>query len=105
MSLWEKFDEFADRATEFADKATDRARDLAAEHNDTIDEKLDKAATYLDTKTGGKYSGKIDTGVGRAKESLDRFAEQRTAPSADGTGSAGDTDGGSTAAGEQKSDG
>jgi hypothetical protein len=79
MSLWEKFDEFADRATELADKATDRARGLAAEHNDKIDAKLDRAAGFLDEKTGGKYSDKIGTGVGRAKEGLDRFAEQQPA--------------------------
>jgi|GEM_PF-3299948 len=80
-SLWKKFDEFADRATELADKATDRARELAAEHNDTIDAKLDRAAGYLDEKTGGKYSDRIGTGVGKAKESLDRFAEPEDPPS------------------------
>jgi hypothetical protein len=79
MSLWKKFDEFADRATELADKATDRARGLAAEHNDKIDAKLDRAAGFLDEKTGGKYSDKIGTGVGRAKDGLDRFAEQQPA--------------------------
>ncbi|BCJ26851.1 antitoxin [Actinocatenispora sera] len=79
MSLWDKFDEFADRATELADKATDRARGLAAEHNDKIDAKLDRAAGFIDEKTGGKYSDKIGTGVVRAKDSLDRFAEQQPA--------------------------
>lgn len=76
MSFQEKFDEFADRATELAEKATDRARGLAAEHNDTIDAKLDRAADFLDEKTGGKYSDRIGSGVTRAKESLDRFAER-----------------------------
>ncbi len=76
MSFKDKFDKFADRATELAEQATERARGLASEHNDTIDQKLDKAAGYLDEKTGGKYSDRIDNGVGRAKEGLDRFAER-----------------------------
>lgn len=76
MSFREKFDEFADRATELAEKATDRARDLAAEHNDTIDAKLDRAAGFVDEKTGGKYSERIGTSITRAKESLDRFSER-----------------------------
>ncbi|MGA8117071.1 MAG: antitoxin [Actinocatenispora sp.] len=77
MSLRDRFDEFADRAADLAEKATDRARDLAAEHNSTIDEKLDKAAGYIDEKTGGKYADRIGTGVSRAKDGLDRFAEPR----------------------------
>lgn len=80
MSLWKKFDEFADRATELADKATDRARGLAAEHNDKIDAKLDRAAGFIDEKTGGKYSDRIGTGIGRAKDGLDRFAEHQPGP-------------------------
>ncbi|WP_203964987.1 antitoxin [Actinocatenispora thailandica] len=92
-SLWERFDEFADRATELADKATDRARGLAAEHNDRIDAKLDRAAGFLDEKTGGKYSDRIGTGVGRAKDSLDRFAEQDQQAPGSEQGGAGPTGG------------
>lgn len=80
MGVMDRLNEFADRATELADKATERARGLAAEHNDRIDEKLDRAAGFLDDKTGGKYSERIGTGVTRAKEGIDRFAEQRDEP-------------------------
>ncbi len=76
MSFKDKFDKFADRATELAEQATERARDLASEHNDKIDQKLDRAAGYLDEKTNGRYADKIGTGVGRAKEGLDKFAER-----------------------------
>jgi hypothetical protein len=104
MSLWEKFDEFADRATELADKATDRARGLAAEHNDKIDAKLDRAAGFIDEKTGGKYSDKIGTGVGRAKEGLDRFAEQQPArPEQNSTDEGGAGEGGSRQGGAEQS--
>lgn len=77
MGMMDRLNEFADRATELADKATDRARGLAAEHNDRIDEKIDRAAGFIDDKTGGKYSERIGTGVTRAKEGIDRFADQR----------------------------
>lgn len=77
MTLRDRFDEFADRAADFAEKATDRARDYAAENNTRINEKLERAAGYLDQKTGGKYSERIQTGMGRAKEGLDRFSEPR----------------------------
>jgi hypothetical protein len=77
MSLKDALDEFSDRATELAARARVRARDLAAEHNDQIDEKLDRAAGFLDEKTGGKYSARIGTGLDRAKQSLERFVAER----------------------------
>lgn len=70
------FDRFAEKATEIADRATDRARDLVADHNEQIDSRLDKAAGFIDRKTGGKYSERISGGLDKTKSSLDRFAER-----------------------------
>jgi hypothetical protein len=42
---------------------------------------LDKAAKVVDEKTKGKYSDKIQTGTGKAKNAMDRLAHKD-----DGTG-------------------
>ncbi|MEU2624672.1 antitoxin [Streptomyces sp. NPDC007157] len=67
--------------------AKDRVSDLAHQHEDKIDKLqhgIDKAARVVDEKTKGKYSDKIQTGTGRAKEAMDRFvhpdATDPTAP-------------------------
>jgi hypothetical protein len=77
MGMLERLNEFGDRANELADKATERARELVAEHNDKIDERLDRAAGFIDEKTKGKYSARIDAGVERTKTGLDRFGDNR----------------------------
>lgn len=48
---------------------------LAQQHGDKIDQGLDKAAKVVDAKTKGKYSDKIQTGTGKAKDAVDRLAE------------------------------
>ncbi|MFD3582990.1 antitoxin [Streptomyces sp. NPDC058683] len=67
--------------------AKDRVSDLAHQHEDKIDKLqhgIDKAARVVDEKTKGKYSDKIQTGTGRAKDAMDRFvhpdATDPTAP-------------------------
>ncbi|MEV2252018.1 antitoxin [Streptomyces sp. NPDC050147] len=47
---------------------------LAQQHGDKIDQGLDKAAKMVDDKTKGKYSDKIQTGTGKAKDAVDRLA-------------------------------
>ncbi|MEU2776152.1 antitoxin [Streptomyces sp. NPDC007162] len=56
--------------------AKDKASHLAQQHEDKIDKLqhgMDKAARVVDEKTKGKYSDKIQTGTGRAKDAMDRF--------------------------------
>ncbi|MFE3165544.1 antitoxin [Streptomyces sp. NPDC059224] len=65
--------------------ARDRVSDLAQQHEDKIDKLqhgIDKAARVVDEKTKGKYSDKIQTGTGRAKDAMDRFVhpDEPTAP-------------------------
>ncbi|MEU7295685.1 antitoxin [Streptomyces exfoliatus] len=56
--------------------AKDKVADLAQQHGDKIDHGLDKAAKMVDEKTKGKYSGKIQSGTGKAKEALDRIGHK-----------------------------
>jgi hypothetical protein len=56
--------------------AKDKVSDLAQQHGDKIDHGLDKAAKLVDEKTKGKYSDKIESGTGKAKEALDRIAHK-----------------------------
>ncbi|CAM5437273.1 Antitoxin OS=Streptomyces alboniger OX=132473 GN=CP975_26680 PE=4 SV=1 [Streptomyces alboniger] len=54
--------------------ARSKVSDLAQQHGDKIDQGLEKASKVVDEKTGGKYSDKIRTGAGKAKEAVDRLA-------------------------------
>ncbi|KOU44290.1 MULTISPECIES: antitoxin [unclassified Streptomyces] len=56
--------------------AKDKVSDLAQQHGDKIDHGLDKAAKLVDEKTKGKYSDKIESGTGKAKEALDRISHR-----------------------------
>ncbi|MFD3839825.1 antitoxin [Streptomyces sp. NPDC058642] len=61
--------------------AKDKVSGLAQQHGDKVQHGLDKAAKVVDEKTKGKYSGKIQTGTGKAKNAMDRLAHKD-----DGTG-------------------
>ena len=61
--------------------AKDKVSDLAQQHEDKIQHGLDKAAQGVDSKTKGKYSDKIESGTGKAKDAMDR---SRTRTTADG---------------------
>ncbi|MFI5757852.1 antitoxin [Streptomyces sp. NPDC051569] len=56
--------------------AKDKVSDLAQQHGDKIEQGLDKAARAVDQKTKGKYSEKIDTGTGKAKDALGKLAQK-----------------------------
>ncbi|MBT2363801.1 antitoxin [Streptomyces sp. ISL-10] len=56
--------------------AKDKVTDLAQQHEGRIEKGLDRAAKTVDDKTKGKYSSKIETGTGKAKEALGRIAHR-----------------------------
>ncbi|MBW8817036.1 MULTISPECIES: antitoxin [unclassified Streptomyces] len=56
--------------------AKDKVSGLAQQHGDKVQHGLDKAAKVVDEKTKGKYSGKIQTGTGKAKGAMDRLAHR-----------------------------
>lgn len=45
-----------------------KGKEVAADHEDAVQDGIDKAADMADDKTGGKYSDQIDTGAEKAKE-------------------------------------
>ncbi|MFC9650566.1 MULTISPECIES: antitoxin [unclassified Streptomyces] len=56
--------------------AKNKVADLAQQHGDKIEHGLEKAARTVDQKTKGKYSGKIDSGTGKAKDALGKLAHK-----------------------------
>ncbi|MEV6540762.1 antitoxin [Streptomyces sp. NBC_01288] len=69
--------------------AKDKVSGLAQQHGGKIENGLDKAAKMVDEKTKGKYSDKIQTGTGKAKDAMDRLAHQGDTGSAGSTGAEG----------------
>ncbi|MFI9644724.1 antitoxin [Streptomyces sp. NPDC052040] len=57
-----------------------KVSNFAHQHEEKVDRGLDKAAKMIDEKTKGKYSGKIDTGTGKAKHAMERIAHRDTGP-------------------------
>ncbi|MFD3524818.1 antitoxin [Streptomyces sp. NPDC058653] len=56
--------------------AKDKVSDLAQQHGGRIGEGLDKAAKTVDQRTKGRYSEKIESGTGKAKDALERMAHK-----------------------------
>ncbi|MFE0703658.1 antitoxin [Streptomyces sp. NPDC058872] len=56
--------------------AKDKVADLAQQHGEKIDHGLDKAAKMVDERTKGKYSDKIQSGTGKAKDAIDRIGHK-----------------------------
>ncbi|WP_328536306.1 antitoxin [Streptomyces sp. NBC_00344] len=56
--------------------AKDKVSDLALQHGEKIGQGLDKAARTVDSRTNGKYSDRIESGTGKAKDALDRLSHK-----------------------------
>ncbi|MFI8233051.1 antitoxin [Streptomyces sp. NPDC085900] len=65
--------------------AKDKVSDLAQQHGGKISHGLDKAAQVVDEKTKGRYSDRIRTGTGKAKDAMDRLAHKGDAGKGGGT--------------------
>ncbi len=52
-----------------------KAAKLAAENEDKIDDGIDKAADFIDDRTGGKHTDKIDSAAETAKGAVDKLSE------------------------------
>jgi hypothetical protein len=46
----------------------DKAKEFADDHDEQVDQGLEKAGDFADDKTGGKYGEQIDRGVDAAQE-------------------------------------
>lgn len=49
------------------DKMKDKVSETASEHGDKVDEGVDKAAEFIDDKTGGEHQDKIDSAADKIK--------------------------------------
>ena len=67
---------FLDKAKTALNQAKDKAADLAEQHGDKIDQAIDKGGNFVDQKTKGKYSDKIDKAQGAARGAADKLAAQ-----------------------------
>jgi hypothetical protein len=57
----------------FLDKLKKQATKAVDDHGEKVADGIDKAAGMVDKKTKGKYTDKIETGRGKAKEALDKL--------------------------------
>jgi hypothetical protein len=55
----------------------DKAREAADQHDEQVDQALEKGGDFADQKTGGKHGDKIDQGVDAAQQ---RTGEGDTQP-------------------------
>ncbi len=46
----------------------DKAKEFADQHDEQVDQGMEKAGDFADEKTGGKYGEQIDRGVDAAQE-------------------------------------
>lgn len=58
-------------------KSADDAKDAVAEHSETIDKGIDKAADLIDDKTGNAHTDKIDAVADKAKDVVDGLADEK----------------------------
>ena len=56
----------------------DKAKELAGQHADKVEQAIDKAADMVDEKTGGKYADQIDKGAESAKGFVGDDGDTRT---------------------------
>jgi hypothetical protein len=54
------------------DELKNKAKDMVTENRDRVEGSLDKAGEMVNQRTGGKHEDKIDQGLAKAKEGLDR---------------------------------
>ena len=57
----------------FLDKLRKQTTKAVDQHGDKVARGIDKAAGVADEKTKGKYTDKIETGRGKAKDALDKL--------------------------------
>lgn len=55
----------------FLDNAKNKLSDAVDKNGDKISQGLDKAAGFVNEKTGHKHADKIDGGLAKAKDALD----------------------------------
>lgn len=57
----------------FLDKLKKQATKAVDQHGEKVADGIDKAAGVVDAKTKGKYTDKIETGRGKARDALEKL--------------------------------
>lgn len=55
---------------------TKKAAELADKHEDKIDQGIDKAARFVDDKTGRKHHDKVDGGAAKLKDAVGKLGDK-----------------------------
>jgi len=66
--------DFLDKAKVLAKDLSGKAKVTVTENSDKIDDGIAKAAVFVDGKTKGKYSDKIDTVQTKARAAVEKIA-------------------------------
>jgi hypothetical protein len=74
LELQRKATELADAVGKLAQSAFEQAKTYTADHRDSVEGFLDKAAAKVDAQTDGKYHDKVAKARGAASEGLSKFA-------------------------------
>lgn len=74
LELQRKATELADAVGKLAQSAFEQAKTYTADHRDSVEGFLDKAAAKVDAQTDGKYHDKVTKARGAASEGLNKFA-------------------------------
>ena len=53
----------------------DKVKGLLGQHEDKVDDAIDKAADVADDKTGGEHTDKIDAAADKAKDVVEGLAD------------------------------
>ena len=53
----------------------DKAKDMAGEHDEKVDQGVEKAGNFVDDKTGGKHSEQVDKAQEFANDRADQFGD------------------------------
>jgi uncharacterized protein YjbJ (UPF0337 family) len=64
---------FLDKAKDLARDVTGKAKTTVTENADKIDGGIDKAAEFVDEKTKGKYTDKIEKAQGAAHRAVEKI--------------------------------
>jgi hypothetical protein len=58
----------------------DKAKDVLNQHDDKVDQAVDKAADVADQRTGNQHGEQIDRGADLAKDKLDDYLRGNDPP-------------------------
>ncbi len=64
----------------FLDRFRGKAEKVVEDHGDQIKSGVDKAGDFVDDKTGGKYTDKIQTAEDKMSDAVDKMDDDGPAP-------------------------